>query len=52
MFSLESLHRGDSSEYTQNTIFNIIKENHLNYPKSAAMGCFFKGLRTSGNSRG
>ena len=23
MFSLESPHRGDSNEYTQNTIFNI-----------------------------
>ena len=33
---LESPHRGDSIEYTQCTIFNIIKI--LNHPKSAAMG--------------
>ena len=45
MFSLESPHRGDSNEYTQYTIFNMNKENTLNYPKSAAMGFFFKGLK-------
>ena len=39
---LESPHRGDSSEYTQYTIFNIKKKITLNYPKSAAMG-FFPG---------
>ena len=27
VFSLESPHRGDSSEYTQHTIFNIKKKN-------------------------
>ena len=27
-FSLESPHRDDFNEYTQNTIFNIKKENH------------------------
>ena len=45
MFSLESPHRGDSNEYTQYTIFNIIKKNTLNYPKSAAMRLFYKGLK-------
>ena len=28
---LESPHRGDSNEYTQNTIFSIKKENHSNF---------------------
>ena len=45
MFSLESPHRGDSNEYTQYTIFNMNKKNTLNYPKSAAMGFFPKGLK-------
>ena len=45
MFSLESPHRGDSNEYTQYTIFNMNKINTLNYPKSAAMGFFSKGLK-------
>ena len=44
MFTLESPHRGDSNEYTQYTIFNMNKKNTLNYPKSAAMGFFSKGL--------
>ena len=44
MFSLESPHRGDSNEYTQYSIFNI-KKITLNYPKSAAMGFFYKGLK-------
>ena len=29
MFSLESPHRGDSNEYTQNPISNINKNNYL-----------------------
>ena len=29
VYSLESPHRGDSNEYTQHTVFNIAKENHL-----------------------
>ena len=29
MLSLESLHRGNSNEYTQHTIFQYIKENQL-----------------------
>ena len=44
VFSLESPHRGDCNEYTQYTIFNMNKENTLNYPKSAAMG-FFLGTQ-------
>ena len=45
MFTLESPHRGDSNEYTQYTIFNMNKKNTPNYPKSAAMGFFSKGLK-------
>ena len=45
MFTLESPHRGDSNEYTQYTIFDMNKKNTLNYPKSAAMGFFSKGLK-------
>ena len=45
MFSLESPHRGDSNEYTQYTISNMNKKNTINYPKSAAMGFFSKGLK-------
>ena len=46
MFSLRiaSPRRGDSNEYTQYTNFNIKKENHPNYPKSAVMG-FFQGTQ-------
>ena len=42
VFSLESPH---SNEYTKYTIFNIKKKIILNYPKSAAVGCFSKGLK-------
>ena len=47
MFSLESPHRGDSNKYTWYTIFNIKKRKKitLNYPGSAAMGFFSKGLK-------
>ena len=45
MFSVESPRGGDSSEYTQYTIFNIKKKITLNYPKSAALGFFFKGIK-------
>ena len=45
LFSVESPRRGDSNEYTQYTIFNMNKKNTLNYPKSAAMGFFSKGLK-------
>ena len=41
MFLLESPHRGDSTEYTQNTSFNIKTEFNQNHPKSAAAGYFF-----------
>ena len=52
MFSLETPHRGDSNEYTQNTIFNISKEVTLKYHKSAAMG-FLQGTKERvRNSRG
>ena len=53
VFSLESPHRGDSNEYTQNTIFNIkTKELIHNCTKSAAMG-FLQGTRERvRNSRG
>ena len=44
MLSLESLHRGDSNENTQYTIFNTKKKITLNYSKSAAMG-IFKGTQ-------
>ena len=45
VFSLESPHRGDSNEYTRYTIFNMNKKDTINYPKSAAMGFFSKGLK-------
>ena len=32
-------------EYTQSTIFNILKKLALNYPKSAAMGFCSKRLK-------
>ena len=44
MFSLESPHGGDSNEYTQYTIFNILRKITLNYPRSAALGLFLKGM--------
>ena len=47
VFTLESLHRGDSNEYTQYTIFNMNKKNILNYPKSAAMGFFPRDSKMS-----
>ena len=44
MFSLQLPHQGDSNEYTHYIIFNIKKKINLNYPKSAAVGFFSKGL--------
>ena len=44
VFSLESPHRGDSNEHTQDIIFNIKKKISLNCPNSAAMG-FFQGTQ-------
>ena len=42
MLSLESLHRGDSNEYTQYTIFNMReREKH---PKFCNDGIYSKGL--------
>ena len=43
VFSLESPHRGDFN-YTQHTIFNILKKLTLDYPKSGAMG-YSQGLK-------
>ena len=52
VFSLESPQRGDSNEYIQYTIFNIKKENTLNYPNSILVG-FFLGIEERvRNSRG
>ena len=45
MFSLESPHRGDSNENTKYTIFNTKKKITQNYPKSADVGKFSKGLK-------
>ena len=45
VFSLESPHRGDSNECTLYTIFNVKNKIALNYPNSAAMGFFSKGLK-------
>ena len=45
VLSLESPQGGDSNEYTQYTIFSIKKKVTLNYPKSAAMGFYSKGLK-------
>ena len=52
VFSLKSPQWGNSNEYTQYTIYNIKKKITLNYPKSAAMGFFSKGLKNIRNSRG
>ena len=46
MFSLESPHRGDSSEYTQHTIINIKKKTILNIIMSTAMGLFHRDWGT------
>ena len=46
VFSLESTHRGNSIAlsrqfYSVHIIYDFqYKKNHLNYPTSAAMGCF------------
>ena len=42
VFSLESLHPGDSKEYTQYTIFNIKEKINLDIP---SYGIFSKGLK-------
>ena len=52
MFSLESPHRGDSSEYTQYTSVTITKKITLNYPKSAAKDFFHRTQERVRNSRG
>ena len=46
VFSLESPHRGDSNKYIQYTHFQYKKRKiALNYPKTAVMGIFAKGLK-------
>ena len=52
VFSLESPHRGDSNEYTQNTIFNIKEKSTLKFPKSAARGFFQGTQKRARDSRG
>ena len=52
VFSLESLHRGDSNENTKYTILNITLKITINYPKSAAMGFFPGNQERVRNSRG
>ena len=51
-FSLESPHRGGSTEYTQHTIFNI-KKNHPILSHIISYGIFFQGIQERvRNSRG
>ena len=50
LFLLESPHRGDSNENTHSYRFK--KENHPNYPKSAAMGFFLGTQERVRNSPG
>ena len=52
MFSLNSPQRGDSIEYTQDTIFNIIRKSPLIIPKLQLLD-FFEGTQERVcNSRG
>ena len=52
VFSLGSLYRDDSNEYTQYTIFSIEKKITLNYPKSADRDFFQGNQKRVRNSRG
>ena len=45
VFLLESPHRGDSSEKTQYTIFNIKQENHPKLSQICNYVTFYKGLK-------
>ena len=45
VFSLESLHRGDSNEYTQYTIFNIKEKSALIIPNLKVLDFFSSGLK-------
>ena len=45
MFLLESPHRGDSNEYTQDTIFNINKENHPKLSQVCSYGILCQGTQ-------
>ena len=51
VFSLDSLHRGDSNEYTQYTIFNI-KENHPKFSKICSYEIFTRDSRTCSKQPG
>ena len=44
VFTLESPHRGDSNEYTQYTIFNMIKKTPLIIP-NLQLWDFFQGTQ-------
>ena len=50
MFSLESPHRGDSNEYTQNTIFNLNIKNHPYISQICSYEIFTKGLKNEFDS--
>ena len=50
MFSLESPHRGDSNEYTQNTIFNINIKNHPYISQICNYEIVAKGLKNEFDS--
>ena len=45
VFLLESLHRGDSNEYTQYTNFNIKKDDHPKLSQICSYGIFFQGTQ-------
>ena len=45
VFSLESLRRGDSYEYTQYTIFNIKKKITLFFSQICSYGVLFQGTQ-------
>ena len=45
VFSLESPHLGDSNEHTQDTIFNIKKENHPKLSQICSYGIYSRGLK-------
>ena len=53
MFSLESPHRGDSNEYTHNTIFNKQKGNHPKLSQICSYAFLYQGTQERvRNSRG
>ena len=52
MFSSESPHRGDSNKYTQNTIFNIKKENQPKFSQICSHQIFSKVLKIKSETAG